>query len=74
MLRMRLPVLRVLRGQSWIPNDQQVLGVLLLGRLGEVEASRDDDLAVDNHDLVMRDGVYRVDLGRHLLIRQEVGG
>jgi hypothetical protein len=34
MLPMGLPVLRILRRQGWITDDEQVLGVLLLGGLG----------------------------------------
>lgn len=48
MLRMRLPVLRVLRGECGIPNDQEVLGVLFLGRLGEIEAASEDGFAIDS--------------------------
>jgi hypothetical protein len=65
MLRMRLPVLRVLHGQCGIPNDQQVLGVLLLGRLREVEASREDGFAVDDHHLGVRNRMLDVDHRRH---------
>jgi hypothetical protein len=36
MLAMGIPILRVLRGQRGIADDQQVLGVLFLRRLGEV--------------------------------------
>jgi hypothetical protein len=48
MLRMRLSVLRVLRGQSGIANDQQVLGVPLLGGLREVKTSCDNALPINN--------------------------
>ena len=73
MLCMRLPVLRVLCRQSGIPNDQEVLGILLLGGLREVEASREDGFAVDDHHLVVRDRMLGVDYRRHPLIRQEIG-
>ena len=71
---MRVPVLRVLCGQCLVPDDEQVLRVLLLRRLGEVEAPGEHRLAVDDHHLVVRNGVVGIDHGRHALIGEEVGG
>jgi hypothetical protein len=51
MLPMGVPVLCVLCGKGLVADDQQILGILLLGRLGEVEASRDDELAIDDDDV-----------------------
>src|SRR4051794_28642620 len=42
------------------PNHQQVLGVLFLGLGGEVETAGEEGLAVEKHDLVVSDGVMRV--------------
>jgi hypothetical protein len=36
MLSMGLPVLRVLGGQGWVMDNQQIFRILLLGRLGKV--------------------------------------
>jgi hypothetical protein len=74
MLGVRLPVLYVLRRQCLIPDDQQVLGVLLLGGLGEVETSRDDEFTVDDDHLVMRNRMLGVDHRQHALVREEVSG
>jgi len=50
---MNLPVLDIFLGQSLIPNDDEILGVLILGRQGEIERPRYHDLPVDNHDLIV---------------------
>ncbi len=48
--------------QLWrILDHQQILGVLLLSRLGEVEGARDDRGAVDDDHLVMGDRVLVID-------------
>jgi hypothetical protein len=73
MLPMDFPVGRVLGGQGRIAKEQHVLRMLLLSRLGEVEASRDDGFAVDDDDFVKGNGVFRVDHGRHALIGQKIG-
>ena len=44
-----------------ILDDQQVLGILLFRRFGEVEGARDDRGRVDHHDLVMGNGVLVID-------------
>ena len=43
---MGIPVRRVLCRQFRRPNDQQILGVVLLGVLREVEAAGDDRIAI----------------------------
>jgi hypothetical protein len=73
MLDVRLPVLGVLRRQRLVPDDQHVLGVLLLRRLGEIETPRDNGLAVENHHLIMRDGMFGINHRGHALVGQEVG-
>jgi hypothetical protein len=55
------PVLGVGLRQCLVVDDEQVLGVALLGALREVEAPGDDGLAVDDDDFVVGDGVPRVD-------------
>jgi hypothetical protein len=72
MLHVCLPGLRVLGRQGFV-TDEEVLGILLLGRLRKVKAPRDDDLVIDDHDLVMGDGVVRIEHGLDALVRQEVG-
>jgi len=44
-------------------HDQQVFGIPLFGRLGEVEGAGDQGAAVDDHDLVVGNGMGRVDKG-----------
>ena len=53
MLAMRLPILRVLCRHSGIPDDHEILRILVLRRVGEVEAARDDGLTIDDDDLIM---------------------
>jgi hypothetical protein len=59
-----MPVCCVLCGQCLVVDDQQVLGTLLLRRLGEIEAARDGDLPINNHHLMMRNGMVGVNLAR----------
>ena len=52
-------------------DDQEVLRVLLLGRLGEVERAGDHDRPVNEDDLVVGDSVLVVDVGRDAGVRQK---
>lgn len=63
MPQVRLPIVPVELGQHRISDDEQILGVLLLGCLSEVEAARVHDLPIDDHHLVVCDGVSAVDPG-----------
>ncbi len=56
-----------------ISNDQQVLSVGSFGVGSEIEATGHDGPAIDQHDLVMSDGVLGIDVGRDAMIGQEVG-
>ena len=53
------------------PDDEEVLGVLLLGGLREVERTGDDDRPVDDDDLVVGDGVLGVDIGGDAGVREK---
>src|ERR1700730_17323647 len=53
-------------------EDQQVLGVFTLRLVGEVEAARYDHLLVNNHDLVMCDGVLGIDVWIETLFEEDV--
>ena len=69
-----LPVSGVSGGELGGMEDQEnVLGIPLLGALGEVETAGDDSLAVDHHDLVVRDLVNGIDVCRHSIIGEESG-
>jgi len=71
MLEMFLPVGGVLLGERSIVNAHEVFCVLLLRRLGKIEAPRKDHVAVDNHDLVVCDGVLGIDPDRNSSVSQE---
>lgn len=58
-----LPVRHVQLRQFLRLQYQEVLGILLLGSLGEVEAARYHRLPVDDHDLVVGDSMGIVDEG-----------
>jgi hypothetical protein len=73
-LRVCLPILRVLRRQGRVANDQHVLRVFPLSGLGEIEAPRDEGFPVDNDDLIMRNGVLGINRRGHALVGQEIGG
>jgi len=69
-----LPVLDIPLGKLWgVVDHQQVLGIPFLDTLGEVETAGDDSLAVDHHDLVVRDLVNGIDVCRHSIIGEESG-
>ena len=52
-------------------QDQKVFGVVFLGRLGEVKASCDDDVAIYHHHLVVSDGVGGIDPGGDPGVKQK---
>jgi hypothetical protein len=62
---MLLPILDINLRQCLILDDQQILCILLFGSFCEIEASRDHNLPIDDHDLVMGNGVFGVDVGRN---------
>ena len=55
-------------------QDQQVLGVFVLCGRGEVETAGDQHRTVDDHDLVVGDGVLGVDQDRDAGVGKEGGG
>ena len=69
---MVMPVGLVESREDWVMQHQEVVGVVLLSRRGEVERAGDDRLAVNDHHLVVRDGMNRVDAHRDPRMRQEV--
>ena len=73
MLGMGLPVGGEFGGYRLVPDNQQVLGVLVLGLIREVEAPRDDHIAVDDDEFVVGGGVLIVDERRHALLDDELG-
>ena len=52
-------------------DDDEVLGVVRFGARREIEAAGDDRSAVDQHDLVVGDGVMGVDDRRQFLLEEE---
>lgn len=71
---MDFPVGRICLGEfGGVVDHQQVLGILLLRGFGEIETSGDDSGFVDQHDLVVGDGVGGIDEGRNSFIGEEGG-
>jgi len=68
------PIVDVSSSKLLAPDNQQILSVPLLGRLGEVERPRDDDFAVDDHHFIVGDGMSRIDVGVNASLTQETGG
>src|SRR5436190_17088817 len=67
-----LKVLPISLGQLGVPlDDDEVLGVFMLGLIGEIEAARDDSAVVDNHHFVMGDGVFGVDERDEVLFQED---
>jgi hypothetical protein len=62
MLLVNLPILNILHSQTLIPDHQQILGILLLGCLGEIERTGDDGLSIYDHNLVVGNAIDRINL------------
>jgi len=73
MLPVPLPVPHVDLRQLLRPDDEEVLRAPLFGRLREVERPRDDRLSVDDHDLVVGDGMCAVDVHRDPVVSEKGG-
>ena len=74
MTLMQTPVLGILICEFAARNDDQILGVSIFRCSCEVERSRDHDLAVNDHHLVVRYSMSRIDSGWNTGVDQEVGG
>ena len=72
MLGMGMPVGGVFGSEAGTADHQEVFRVVLLGGFGEIESARHDRLVVDNHDLVVGDGVLGVDLRRDARMDHEI--
>ena len=74
MAEVKTEILRIKRRQGRITaQNQQVLRVGLLRRLAEIEAARNYRTPIDDHHLVMGNGMLVVDVDRHPLIGKEIG-
>jgi hypothetical protein len=62
----------ILLGEDRVVDYQQVLRVMLLRRSGEVEGAREDHAVIDDHDLVMRNGVLGVNERRDAAVLDEI--
>lgn len=60
MFRMVVEVTFIFSAQGLAVDDQQILGIAHFCRLGEVEAAGNDPAHVDDHHLVVRNGVGAV--------------
>lgn len=60
MLRVYFKVIEIGPAQGAAVNDEQILSIAFFRRLGEIEAAGDYPAFVDDHDLVMRNGVGAV--------------
>ena len=68
---MLVPVVDIWFGQVFGFNDQNVFSVPLLRSPGEVKGPGYHRLSVYDHDLVMGDGMGRINIGRNSHISQE---
>ena len=74
MLLVLIPVLHINLCQILISDDQQILSVLLLSSFGEVKATCDNCFLIDDHDLIMRNGVFAVNVCWDTSGRYKSGG
>ena len=70
---MLLPIPRVSPSQLLIMGHKKVLSIVLLGSLGEIEATGNHGFAVNDHDLVVGDGMNGVYLDGYPIIEEEGG-
>lgn len=68
-----VPVLRVLIVHRLVVNHQKVLRLAILDILGEIEASRDDRVVINDRNLVVGDGMLSVDQGADSRMGQRRG-
>lgn len=74
MSKVRLPILFVSLGDLLVPNNENVLRVSFLGRLGEIKrAGHHADVVHDDY-FVVSDGVARIDVGLDSGVGEEIGG
>jgi hypothetical protein len=67
---MLVPVVDIGLGQVFRSNDQQVLGVLLLSPLCKIEGPSYNCLPINDHNLVVGNGVGRIKVGIPILARK----
>ena len=58
MAKVRLPVRLVLCGNLIVTNDEQVLRILLVSRLGEIECASHNRCSINDHDFIVCDRVH----------------
>lgn len=68
-----LPISQVEVGQVFAFDDQQIFGVFLLGSFRKVVASGNKNFLINDHNLVMGDGMGRVNIGGNAGIGQKRG-
>ena len=66
------PVLEIRPRDSGVGDEEQVLGVALLGGPGEVEGAGDGHALVYDDDFVMGDGVFGINEGEDMVVREEI--
>jgi hypothetical protein len=71
---MILPILDIPVSQLLIMDHKKVLSITLLGGLGEIERPCDHRLPVNDHHLVMRNGVLGVYLNGYPIMYQDKRG
>ena len=65
MLLMLPPILRVPFSQFPVMYHKQILRIVLLGGLGEIERACDNGLSINNHHLVVCNGMLGIYLDRY---------
>jgi len=73
MFLMRIPAFHVNLRQTFIPDNQQILRILFLSGFRKIETSSDHRFPVNDHELVVGDGVSVIYKGGNACIGQEGG-
>jgi hypothetical protein len=70
---MLLPIPDIPFSQFLIMDSKKILSIILLGSLREIERPRDHGLPINNHHLVVCDGVFSIYFDRDPLVIEESG-
>ena len=68
------PIFNINLCKGFILHDEHILGILILGSLGKIEAPGDDRLLVNDYDFIVRYGMFGIDIGGNAGMGREVPG
>lgn len=61
-----VPIPPIPHGERCVVEDEEVLGVLMLCAIGEIKRSGNNGLPINNHDFVVGNFVFPIDIDGNL--------